>query len=109
MKNTFTEFVNEILLPRIKDDKIEVTEEEYCEYREWLDLKSITYPLKFNGIEVVIKGTKRYTVGQIKKMIEIAFQTFVQDQDNSWKCRHNLKIILQSIDDSIQIEKLSYE
>ncbi len=49
---------------------------------------------------------KKYTVGQIKRLIEIALLTFVEGEDNSWKCRHNLKVLLQSIDDSIHLEKV---
>ena len=42
---------------------------------------------------------------QIKELVTKAFRTFVQGEDNSWKSDHNLKVLLQSIEDIIWLDK----
>ena len=34
----------------------------------------------------------------------MSMSTFVAGEDNSWKCEHNLKILLSSIDDFAYLE-----
>lgn len=51
---TFGELIKE-LLSRVKDDSIEVTEEEFVEYESFLVPRERIHPLKLNGYELKIR------------------------------------------------------
>jgi len=43
------------------------------------------------------KDDDKKEISKIEDLLSKAFSTFVEGEDNSWKCEHNLKVLIDTI------------